>query len=211
LWLHILLQASCKTAMETVPFCFRNQSKSLAQSITSSYTGNSFTLYSLYSLLQITTATCAFQKSPTKLPAQRQPQHLQRRKKLFVSRLLYHWHQKLQEFQCTHKEKNKTTTCFASLLTTRKKVCKSEEACHRDLIASSYKKSITKQKVSLSYEKPGPQYYSAPLNIPWTPSQSQICVGDGHLHSIRYSTYHCYPNKFTPWDLVMVRRLGMNL
>jgi hypothetical protein len=72
----------------------------------------------------------------------------------------------LQEFQCTHKEKNKTTTCFASLLTTRIFFCKSEEACHRDLIASSYKKSITKQKVSLSYEKPGPQYYSAPLNIP---------------------------------------------
>jgi hypothetical protein len=46
LWLHILLQASCKTAMETVPFCFRNQSKSLAQSITSPHTGNSFTLYS---------------------------------------------------------------------------------------------------------------------------------------------------------------------
>jgi hypothetical protein len=60
LWLHILLQASCKTAMETVPFCFRNQSKSLAQSITSSHTGNSFTLYSLYSLLQITAAARAF-------------------------------------------------------------------------------------------------------------------------------------------------------
>jgi hypothetical protein len=79
LWLHILLQASCKTAMERVPFCFRNQNKSLAQSITSPHTGNSFTLYSLYTLLQITTAARAFQKSPTKLPAQRQPQHLQRK------------------------------------------------------------------------------------------------------------------------------------
>ncbi len=72
LWLHILLQASCKTATETVPFCFRNQHKSLAQSITSPHTGNSFTLYSLYTLLQITTAVRAFQKSPTKLPVQRQ-------------------------------------------------------------------------------------------------------------------------------------------
>jgi hypothetical protein len=63
---------SCKTAMETVPFCFRNQHKSLAQSITSPHTGNSFTLYSLYTLLQITTAVRAFQKSPTKLPVQRQ-------------------------------------------------------------------------------------------------------------------------------------------
>ncbi len=166
LWLHMLLQASCKTAMETGPFCFRNQSKSLAQSITSPHTGNSFTLHSLYTLLQITTAVRAFQKSPTKLPAQRQHSASPKKVKIVCSDFYIIDTRSLQEFQRTHKEKNKTTTCFASLLTTRIFFCESEEACHRDLIASSYKKSITKQKVSLSYEKPGPQYYSAPLNIP---------------------------------------------
>jgi hypothetical protein len=210
LWLHILLQASCKTAMETVPFCFRNQSKSLAQPITSPHTGNSHSTLSLHSPTDYYCCSCLSKISYKTASAKATSASPKKVKIVCFQTSISLTPEAYKSFNVPIRKRIKLQPA-SQVLTTRIFFCKSEEACHRDLIASSYKKSITKQKVSLSYEKPGSQYYSAPLNIPWSPSQSQICVGDGHLHSIRYSTYHCYTNKFTPWDLVTVRRLGMKL